>query len=275
MAVIAVVNRKGGSGKSTVAAHIASYLAHRGHEVTLGDIDRQKSLGLWLNLRSENVPRIQGWAVDDRNFTRPPAGVKHLVLDTPAGFQGLGLMKVALYADAMLLPTTPSLFDRSAASASVRELCTLPRLQLGKCRVACVGMRIDGRTKHGVDLRAWANEQGIEHLGTIKEAQIYARCMERGMSLFDLPGTRRIEELLQEWQRVVEWIDEVSTSRPEVPPVAASRLGLQRGSSLLPRRPTAMAAVPPRRAMPDAAGVGTTNIAVHTVPIQTPAFLRA
>lgn len=275
MAVIAVVNRKGGSGKSTVAAHIAGYLAHRGHEVTLGDVDRQQSLRLWLNLRSQNVPRIQGWTVDDRNFTRPPAGVKHVVLDTPAGFQGVGLMKVALYADAILVPATPSLFDRSAASASVRELRTLPRLQLGKCRVACIGMRIDGRTQNGADLQAWANEQGIEHLGTIKEAQVYARCMERGMSLFDLPRTRRIERLLRDWQRVVEWIDDVSTSQCGVRPEVVSTIGQQRSSSLLLRGPAATAAQAHRRAVAGAAGVGTTKISVQSLPIQAPAFLRA
>jgi chromosome partitioning protein len=116
MAVIAVVNRKGGSGKSTLATHLASYLADRGFEVMLGDVDRQQSSRLWLGLRPESRPPIHGWTIDDRNFARPPAGVKHVVLDTPGGFQGVGLMKVALYADAILVPSTASLFDRRAAA---------------------------------------------------------------------------------------------------------------------------------------------------------------
>ena len=43
MPVIAVVNRKGGCGKSTFAAHVAAWCARRGHSVMLGDVDRQQS----------------------------------------------------------------------------------------------------------------------------------------------------------------------------------------------------------------------------------------
>jgi Mrp family chromosome partitioning ATPase len=38
MPVIAVVNRKGGSGKSTFAAHLAAWCARQGHAVMLGDV---------------------------------------------------------------------------------------------------------------------------------------------------------------------------------------------------------------------------------------------
>jgi len=209
MAVIAVVNRKGGSGKSTLATHVASYLADRGCEVMLGDVDRQQSSRLWLNLRPEGRPAIHGWTIDERNFARPPAGVKHVVLDTPGGFQGVGLMKVALYADAILIPSTPSLFDRQAAAECIKELRTYPRVQLGKCRLAGIGMRIDGRTRNAALLEAWADGEGLAHLGTIKEAQVYARCLEQGMSVFDFPRNRAIEGFLLDWQRICGWVDEL------------------------------------------------------------------
>lgn len=206
MAVIAVVNRKGGSGKSTLSTHVAGYLASLGHEVMLGDVDRQQSSRLWLNLRPESRPFIHGWTIDDRNFARPPAGVKHVVLDTPGGFQGVGLMKVAMYADAVLVPTTPSLFDRRAAAECVKELRTFPRIAAGRCRLASVGMRIDGRTRNAALLDVWADEQGLDHLGTIKEAQVYARCLEQGLSVFDFPRNRAIEGYLIEWRRICDWI---------------------------------------------------------------------
>jgi len=43
MPVVLVANPKGGVGKSTLATHIAGYMASRGHAVMLGDIDRQQS----------------------------------------------------------------------------------------------------------------------------------------------------------------------------------------------------------------------------------------
>jgi chromosome partitioning protein len=208
MSVIAVVNRKGGSGKSTLATHIACHLAQCGHEVMLGDVDRQQSSRLWLGLRPETQPKIQGWTIDDRNFARPPAGVKHVVLDTPGGFQGIGLMKVALYADAVLIPTTPALFDRQAAADCLRELRTFPRVALGKCRVASIGMRIDARTRNGAALADWAAGLDLQHLGTIKEAQVYARCLEQGMSIFDFPQAK-VEAYLSEWQPTLAWVEQI------------------------------------------------------------------
>ena len=216
MAVIAVVNRKGGSGKSTLSTHIACYLAQRGLDVMLGDVDRQQSSRLWLNLRPATHPTIHGWTIDERNFARPPAGVKHVVLDTPGGFQGLGLMKVAMYADAILIPSTPSLFDREAAADCLKELRTLPRVALGKCRVASIGMRIDRRTKNAALVADWAATQDLHHLGTIKEAQAYARCLEQGMSMFDFPK-EKVESYLEEWQPLIFWLEEILAFRAPEP----------------------------------------------------------
>ena len=208
MSVIAVINRKGGSGKSTLATHIAGHLAQQGLEVMLGDVDRQQSSRLWLGLRPDTQPKIHGWTMDERNFARPPAGVKHVVLDTPGGFQGLGLMKVAMYADAILLPSTPSLFDRQAAADCVKELRSLPRIALGKCRIASIGMRIDGRTRNGALLGEWAAGLGLLHLGTIKEAQLYARCLEQGLSIFDFPQPK-VAAYLPEWDAIAGWIADI------------------------------------------------------------------
>jgi len=290
MAVIAVVNRKGGSGKSTLATHIASYLAERGFEVMLGDVDRQQSSRLWLGLRPQSRPVIHGWTIDERNFARPPAGVKHVVLDTPGGFQGVGLMKVALYADAILVPSTASLFDRRAAAECVKELRSFPRVQLGKCRLASVGMRIDGRTRNAEMIDAWALEQALEHLGSIKEAQIYARCLEQGLAIFDFPRNRAIEGFLVEWQRICGWLDGVlaaQTAAAQVPsdsanpqpappssvlprpaPAAANNLATLPAPSVLPRPSILSAALAQRRAEA-AAAAANANV------VETPAFLRA
>lgn len=216
MAVIAIINRKGGVGKSTLATHVAAWLAHRGLPVMLGDVDRQQSSRLWLALRPEPLPAIQGWTIDERNFARPPAGVRHVVLDTPGGFEGLAMMKVAQYADAILIPAGTSLFDRRSAEDSLHELRGYPRIATGKCQLACVGLRIDGRTRNAELLQTWAEAQGLAYLGSIKAAQAYSRCLENGMSMFDVPAAKA-EPYLVEWERLTTWLAEVLAQEEEHP----------------------------------------------------------
>ncbi|MEO6896068.1 MAG: ParA family protein [Caldimonas sp.] len=221
MAVIAVVNRKGGSGKSTLATHLAAYCAHAGLPVMLGDMDRQQSTQSWLRLRqarvSERCPAIMGWSVDPRNVLRPPAGIQQVILDTPGGLRGFDLARVSIYADAILIPICHSAFDRESTADCFAELMTLPRVASGQCRIAAVGMRIDGRTRAADALEDWAAGLGLKFLGALREAQAYVRCVEQGLTLFDLPASQTPIDRVQ-WAPILEWVEPIlhSTRRPPV-----------------------------------------------------------
>ena len=51
--VIAIAQRKGGAGKTTVAAQLATVWARQGARVALLDIDPQASLAAWVDLRCQ------------------------------------------------------------------------------------------------------------------------------------------------------------------------------------------------------------------------------
>jgi chromosome partitioning protein len=212
MPVIAVVNRKGGSGKSTLATHLAAYFANAGVAVMLGDVDRQQSTQTWLRLRgTQHLPRsapIVGWAVDPRRVLRPPAGVHQVVLDTPGGLRGFDLARVAAFADVILMPVCNSVFDRESAADCHAELMALPRVASGRCKVAAVGMRLDGRTKAAEVLEAWARGLKLPFIGVLREAQAYVRRVEQGLTLFDLPAEQAQVDLAQ-WKPIVEWLEPV------------------------------------------------------------------
>jgi chromosome partitioning protein len=206
MPVVAVVNRKGGSGKSTLATHLAAYLEHRGMPVMLGDADRQLSTQAWLRRRNERRhSTIVGWKVDPKNIVRPPAGIAHVVLDTPGGLRGFELARVVMYADAILMPVCNSAFDRESAAECYAELLTLPRVASGRCRVAAVGMRLDARTKAGETIRLWAESHGIAFVGALRETQTYVRCVDQGLSVFDLPPAKAEADLAQ-WRPILQWL---------------------------------------------------------------------
>lgn len=220
MPVVAVVNRKGGCGKSTLAVHVAAHAAGLGLPVMLGDLDRGRSATSWLRLREAQarpaLPPIRGWSLERDNVFRRPVGVSHVVLDTPAGLHGFELARVACYADAILMPLCNSAFDRASARECLAELRTMPRVASGRCRLAVVGMRLDARTRAAEVLQGWAAEQSVPFLGALRESQGYVRCIEQGLSLFDLPSAKAVADIAQ-WAPILEWLAPVWYPQPVQP----------------------------------------------------------
>ena len=239
MPVIAIVNRKGGSGKSTIATHLAAYCANAGLSVMLVDVDHQQSKQTWLRLRSANRsaarPPIVGWAIDPKRGLHAPVGPPHVILDPPGGLSGFELARVVMFADVILMPVCNSVFDRESAAACHAELMKLPRVASGRCRVAAVGMRVDARTRAAEVLRAWADALKLPFVGVLRDTQAYVRCIETGMTLFDLPATQVQADLLQ-WGSILRWLHPVL--HPAAKVAEPARL------PVLSARPLA-AAVPP------------------------------
>ena len=210
MSVIAVINRKGGSGKSTLATHLAAWCANQGHAVMLGDVDKQRSTQSWLRLREKHAlaqrAPIMGWAMDPHNVLRPPAGITRVVLDTPGGLRGSELARVVMYADAILMPVCNSMFDRTSAAECHAELMKLPRVASGRCKLAAIGMRLDARTKGAEVLEKWAGRLELPFVGVLRETQAYVRCIEQGLSVFDMPADKVQSDLLQ-WKPILDWLD--------------------------------------------------------------------
>lgn len=236
MPVIAVVNRKGGSGKSTLAAHLAVWCARQGHAVMLGDVDRQQSSRSWLRRRDPQLPSIAPWAIDQTNMLRVPAGITHAVLDTPGGLRGFELARLVIAADAILMPVCHSVFDRDSAAACLEELRTLPKVAEGRCRLAAIAMRVDGRTRAGDVLHEWAAAQNVPMVGTLRETQLYVKCLERGLTLFDLPASQ-VEADMAQWASILEWLDPVVTPAAPAPAKEPQRLAPTLAAAVRKSRP--------------------------------------
>ncbi|HEY0858944.1 MAG TPA: ParA family protein [Albitalea sp.] len=254
MPVIAVINRKGGRGKSTLATHLAAYCANHGIPVMLGDVDRQQSAQAWLKLRrAQKLPEqapIVGWTVDPKNTLRPPAGITRVVLDTPGGLHGFDLARVVMFADAILIPVCNSVFDRDSAAECFAELMTLPRVASGRCRVAAVGMRLDARTRAAEVLRQWADALGLPFVGVLRETQAYVRCVEHGLTLFDMP-LPQVQSDMAQWGPILAWLEPVLHAKQP----AATRKNVQASPCAAAARPAAPRPpdAQPAAAMPKAA----------------------
>lgn len=204
MPIVVVANPKGGVGKTTLSTHVAGYFASQGHEVMLGDADRQQSSRLWLQLRPPAARHIASWAVSPDLIARPPRDASHVVLDTPAGLHGWRFKDVIRMADKVLVPLQPSIFDIYATRAFLDEVAAFREDERRK--IGILGMRVDARTIAADKLQEFLDGLGLPVLGFLRDTQNYVHLAARGLTLFDVaPG--RVEKDLQQWRPVCEWLD--------------------------------------------------------------------
>jgi len=204
MPVVVVANPKGGVGKSTMATNIAGYFASQGHPVMLGDADRQQSSRLWLGLRPAAARPISTWELTSENIVRPPKGVTHVVLDTPAGMHGKQFKDILKLADKVVVPLQASVFDIFATRSFLDELAE--HRKASKMQVGIVGMRVDSRTIAADKLHEFVDSLGLPVLGYLRHTTNYIQLAARGLTLFDVaPG--RVERDLEQWEGICRWLD--------------------------------------------------------------------
>ena len=125
--IVALLNQKGGVGKTTLALHLAGAWAAQGARVLVVDADPQGSALDWSEQRSrENLPRqfdVLGLARETLHRELPEIArdVDHVVLDGPPRVTGI-VRSALLAADVVLVPATPSRFDGWASAEMLRLL---------------------------------------------------------------------------------------------------------------------------------------------------------
>jgi chromosome partitioning protein len=204
MPIVVVANPKGGVGKSTLSTNIAGYFASKGHNVMLGDADRQQSSKLWLGLRPSAARPITSFEISTDMVAKPPKGTTHVVLDTPGGLHGWRMKDVLKMADKVIVPLQPSVFDIFATRAFLDELAQHSRA--GSFKVGIVGMRVDARTIAADKLHEFVDGLDLPVLGYLRDTQNYIHLAARGLTLFDVAPSR-VEKDLEQWQSLSAFLD--------------------------------------------------------------------
>ncbi len=117
MKVIAVLNQKGGSGKTTIATHVARALQLEGSDVLLVDSDPQGSARDWAAVREDQPLTVVG--IDrptiDRDVKNVARKVDFVVIDGAPQASDLAVSAIKA-ADIVLIPVQPSPYDIWATS---------------------------------------------------------------------------------------------------------------------------------------------------------------
>jgi chromosome partitioning protein len=122
MKTLAIVSRKGGAGKTTIALHLAVAAEALGIATAVFDLDPQASACLWADHRGEQYP-----AIVPAQAPRLPALLEQarakdadlVIIDTAPHADGIA-SEAANHADAILIPCRPSALDLDAIGASIR-----------------------------------------------------------------------------------------------------------------------------------------------------------
>jgi chromosome partitioning protein len=148
--IVALLNQKGGVGKTTLALHLAGRWALQGQRVLLIDADPQSSALDWSEQRSrEGLPRlfgVVGLARDTLHREAPELArtADHVVIDGPPRVAGL-MRSALLAADLVLIPAQPSPFD-GWASGEMLKLIEEARIFRPAVVARFVLNRCDART---------------------------------------------------------------------------------------------------------------------------------
>ena len=114
-AVIAIAQRKGGSGKTTLAAHLGVTWAAAGHSVALLDTDPQGSLAQWYRRRAERLApgraglefaAVTGWRAAGE-IMRYARDHDIVLVDSPGSAEG-DVRTTIRAAGLVLVPVQPS-----------------------------------------------------------------------------------------------------------------------------------------------------------------------
>lgn len=202
-----IANPKGGSGKSTLATNLAGYFARCGHQVMLGDTDRQHSSRDWLSIRPVVLPAIHTWDIEKEHPARPPKGTTHVVLDTPAGLHGKALERILKQVNRVIVPVQPSLFDILATRSFLEVLLEEKAVRKEKTFVAVIGMRVDARTRAAGELDRFLSSYDLPVLSCLRDTQLYVQAAANGMTLFDLTPSR-VEKDMEQWAPIIDWVEQ-------------------------------------------------------------------
>ena len=175
MRIVGVCNRKGGSGKTTAAVHIAAELAARGLSVEVVDCDEQGSAAYWARQGALPIPVRHRPLAEDEQVSKWSRDVVKtaadcLVLDSPPHLDA-ALGAVVGLSDLAVVPCGPSGLDVAATAETVALIREIREAGAkDRPRILLVPSRTDRRTASGRELH-----RTLADLGEAVGPELHAR----------------------------------------------------------------------------------------------------
>lgn len=202
--IVAVVNQKGGAGKTTLTMQLAGTLGRRGHRVLVVDADSQGTATRWAASAQDDKPfpaTVVGLSAAQgklhREVARLAPDYRYIVVDGPPAADSPIARSALLAADLALVPVIPSPLDiwasvgirRTIAEALDLNEGLLARLVVNQCQPNTSLARevLELLPEFGV---AMADSQ-------LRQRTVYRQCAVYGQTVheFGYKGAAAIQEI--------------------------------------------------------------------------------
>ncbi len=173
--IYGLTNSKGGVGKTTIAVHLAAFLAGKRRRVIFVDADPQQSASAWI--KELGLP-IRLETLDDpeeifRRVAKLAADADDIVIDGPAGLSGT-TRAIMLRADRVFLPCGPSILDLRAASKAVHLLHEAQKAGKGLPKGALIPNKLHKRGRLSREMLDAVHKLKIPVLAGLAQRQAFA-----------------------------------------------------------------------------------------------------
>ena len=197
--VIAVINQKGGAGKTTLSMNLAAGLTRRGDTVVI-DLDPQGSSRQWASMGSAPFPatnkQINGnW--DARTLHQNYRAYRHMVLDCPPSLESHASLQALRACDVALIPVLPSPVDLWASMNLPQEI-EEARKANPNIKAFLVLNQLEPRSALSSAMRGALTEFGVPVLNAgIRRRAAYRNAALEGLSVYQMVGrgTHAAEEM--------------------------------------------------------------------------------
>ena len=197
--VIAVINQKGGAGKTTLAMNLAAGLARHGDTVVM-DLDPQGSSTQWASMGQAPFPasveQIDGnW--DVRTLHQQYQTYRHMVLDCPPSLESHASRQALRACDVALIPVLPSPIDLWASLKLPQEIEEAKKVN-PNIRAFLVLNQLEPNSALSSAMHDALAEFGVPVLNAvIRRRAVYRSAALEGSSVYQMGGhgTQAVEEI--------------------------------------------------------------------------------
>jgi chromosome partitioning protein len=209
MHVIAVLNQKGGSGKTTIATHLARALQLEGGDILLVDSDPQGSARDWAAAHEEQPVPVVGVDRPIIDKSLKSIGRKdYIIIDGAPQIEALAVSAIKA-ADLVLIPVQPSPYDVWATSDLVDLVKARIEVLDGRLQAAFVISRAIKGTRIGNEITSALADYGLPVLTSrIAQRVIYPTSAATGQTVFELEpegeAAQEVRALLEEARQLLK-----------------------------------------------------------------------